>query len=233
MKKLKVFCVVLAFVLLLATVLACATNDTPPNNDNPDAGIVTPTGNQPGDDNNTNPNPGDDNSGDVDLLPDDDGAVGHPPIRAVEPEPLEMTKDMGIVVNGEWFPIWQDASALLNALGDDYELSTAPSCVFEGDDKEFAYDRVFVFTNPDGSRDLWFSIFIIDNSLSTARGITVGSTLDEVIAAYGSNHYWEGSNILTYSLSGIEGDIDSPCIQFTISDEVVTAIEIYYPTNVT
>ena len=150
---------------------------------------------------------------------------------AAEPAPLSMEEDMGISVNGRWFPIWQDAAGLLQALGDDYELTSAPSCVFEGEDKEFAYDGCFVFTNPDGDRDIWYSMYLVDDTLSTARGIMVDSSLDEVMSEYGDRYFWEGDSILTYSISGVQGDIDSPCIQFTVAEERVTAIEIYYPTN--
>lgn len=154
------------------------------------------------------------------------------PVNAAPP--LSFEEDIGITIDGEWFPIWQDAAGLLKALGNDYELYAAPSCVFdEGDDKEFAYDGCYVYTNPNGSRDIWYSIFLENDTYSTARGISVGSALDDVIKAYGENYYWEGDTVLTYSVSGIEGDISSPCIQFTLAEEVVTAIEIYYPTNTT
>lgn len=151
-----------------------------------------------------------------------------------EPQPLTMDKDLGIAINGVWFPIWQDASGLIQALGSDYELYAAPSCVFdEGDDKEFAYDGIYVYTNPVSGQDIWYSVFIESSAYSTSRGISVGSALDDIMAAYDDGFYWEGDTILTYSISGIEGDISSPCIQFTIADQIVTAIEIYYPTNTT
>ena len=149
-----------------------------------------------------------------------------------EPALFTMEMDMGVNVNGQWFPIWEDVGGLLQTLGDDYEMTSAPSCVFEGEDKEFAFDDYFVFTNPDGDRDLWYSIYIIGGVHSTARGIRVGSAVDDVIAAYGDNFYREGDNIITFSISGVEGDIASPCIQFTVEDERVAEIEIYYPTNV-
>ena len=149
------------------------------------------------------------------------------------PAQLSMEHDMGIMVGLQWFPIWQDAAELIEALGDDHEVHSAPSCVFEGYDREFAYDGYYVFTNPDGDRDLWYSVYLMSDTYSTARGIRVGSTLDEIIDAYGERYFWEGENILTYSISGIEGDIASPCIQFTFDDGIVSAIEIYYPTNVT
>ena len=155
------------------------------------------------------------------------------PGGVTEPAPLSMSDDMGIRISGQWFPIWQDASALLRALGDDYELSAAASCVFDGEDKEFAYDGCFVFTNPNGDRDIWYSILLESDAFPTARGVRVGNSVEEVMDAYGDRYYWEGADILTYSISGEEGDIASPCILFTLADGCVSTIEIYYPTNVT
>ena len=147
---------------------------------------------------------------------------------------LSLEHDMGISINGQWFPIRQDVSGLLGALGDGYTLSTAPSCVFEGEDKEFDFGGLLISTNPnpDGTIDIWYSIYITGENFPTARGIRIGSTLDEVKAAYGSGFFWESRDVITFSISGIEGDITSPCIQFTVAQGVVTAIEIYYPTNV-
>ena len=159
-------------------------------------------------------------------------ASGAVPESDPEPAPMSMEKDMGISINGQWFPIWQDSEKLLQALGEDFEMWSAPSCVFEGEDKEFAFDGCSVYTNPDGDRDIWYSILLENDEFSTARGIRVGSALDEIISAYGDRYYWEGESQLTYSISGEEGDIASPCILFTIEEGCVAAIEIYYPTNV-
>ena len=148
------------------------------------------------------------------------------------PLPMAMDSDMGIEIDGRWFPIWNDAEGILSALGDGYELYSAPSCVFVGEDKEFAYNDCNVYTNPDGDRDIWYSVYLLTDAFSTSRGIRVGSSLDEIFAAYGERFYWEGEEILSYSISGIKGDIESPCIQFFLSDDFVTAIDIYYPTNV-
>lgn len=153
------------------------------------------------------------------------------PAGGDRPSAFTLEGDVCIAVNGVWFPIYRDAAPLLAALGDGYTLSTAPSCVFDGEDKEFSYDRCTVFTNPDGDKDIWYQMLLHDDSLATARGIKVGDDVQAVYDAYGDGYYWEGDDTLTYSVSGVQGDIQSPCIIFTVIDEQVSAIEIYYPTN--
>jgi hypothetical protein len=150
---------------------------------------------------------------------------------AAKPADMSLEKDMGITVSGTWYPIHQDAAPLLEAIGEDFELYAAPSCLFAGDDKEFSYDSCSVFTNPDGDKDIWYIIDLKDGTYSTSRGIHVGSTKDELIAAYGEKFYWESDYQMTYSISGVQGDLTSPCIIFDLADDVVTKIEIYYPTN--
>ena len=142
-------------------------------------------------------------------------------------------EDMGIEVQGVWYPIRKDASALLAVLGEDFTLSASPSCVFEGEDKEFAFSNCLVYTNPDGEKDIWYQIALLDESLATSKGAKVGDTTEKVIDLYGDGFYWEGETIFTYSISGVAGDIASPCHMFTIENGVVTQIDIYYPTNVT
>jgi hypothetical protein len=148
--------------------------------------------------------------------------------------PFTLEKDMGIKVKGTWYPIHTDSAGLLYALGSQYTLNRAPSCVFIGEDKDFTYTGCVVYTNPDGPKDIWYEIILKDTTLSTVRGIRIGSTRAEVEAAYGPASYYEDTNktIATYSVSGKQGDIASPNIQFTYTEEKVKMIDIYYPTNV-
>ncbi|MFA5585799.1 MAG: hypothetical protein WDA02_04565 [Saccharofermentanales bacterium] len=150
---------------------------------------------------------------------------------ASDPAPLTLEKDFGLTVGGTWFPIHEDAAPLLAALGDDYELYAAPSCLFLGEDKEFDYDGVALFTNPDGDLDIWYLAAITSNAYETARGIRIGSSQEDLTAAYGEKYYWESDYEIVYSISGVQGDLASPCIIFRLDGQEITAIDIYYPTN--
>ncbi len=145
--------------------------------------------------------------------------------------PLTLDGDMGLFVENTWYPILSDFAPLLAALGEPDELISAPSCVFQGEDKEFAYEGMSVFTNPLKSMDVWYEVYITGEGMLTIRGIGVGSPLEDVITAYGENYYTEGENMLTFSVSGIAGDYMSPCIIFELTEGLVSAIDIYFPTN--
>ena len=152
-----------------------------------------------------------------------------PPVHG---ENMSLEKDMGLLLDGVWHPILNDVQSLREALGEPAALNAAPSCVFVGEDKEFVYEGLTYFTNPVGEQDIWFEAQLTSNAYGTSRGIRVGDTMDMLKEAYGEGCYWEGETILTYSVSGIEGDYASPCIMFEIVDDVIAGIDIYYPTNV-
>jgi len=147
-------------------------------------------------------------------------------------ENMTVEKDMGLLINKTWYPILTDIQSLHEALGDHTVMNAAPSCVFVGEDKEFVYEGMSIFTNPVGEKDIWFELYMTDNTYATSRGIRVGDTLYMLQKVYGSRCYWEGDTTLTYSVSGIEGDYVSPCIMFEVVDDIIVSIDVYYPTNV-
>ena len=170
------------------------------------------------------------------LLAAAGNSLAEEPAAFIPPEPgedMSVEKDMGLLLNGIWYPILSDFRALHEALGEPLALSAAPSCVFVGEDKEFAFQGLSVFTNPVGEQDIWFELVITDNTYATSRGIRIGDTLEVLENAYGGRCYWEGESILTYSISGVEGDYASPCLMFEVAGDVITGIDMYYPTNVT
>ncbi len=170
------------------------------------------------------------------LLAAAGNALAQEPAAFIPPEPgeiMSIEKDMGLFLNDTWYPILSDFQVLHEVLGEPLELNAAPSCVFVGEDKEFAYTGLSVFTNPVGEQDIWFELQMTDSTYATSRGIRVGDTLEMLKTAYGGRCYWEGETILTYSISGIEGDYVSPCIMFEVADDIIVSIDIYYPTNVT
>ena len=143
-----------------------------------------------------------------------------------------LESDVGIQIGDTWYPPHSDVAPLLEALGTDYETFADPSCLYEGEDKEFRYSGISILTNPNGDMDVWYSLEITTDEYPTARGIKVGDTRDALIEAYGDGYYMESDYQMVYSVSGEKGDLASPCIIFDITDDKVSKIAIYYATNV-
>ena len=109
--------------------------------------------------------------------------------------------------NGYEVKIDADMSEVLSALGEPLSYFEAASCAFEGLDKTYTYAGFTVMTRPDGSKDYVNAIFLTDDSLTTAKGIYIGASADEVIAAYGETaktdtliSYTDGNTTLNFIL---------------------------------
>lgn len=89
-------------------------------------------------------------------------------------------RDCPLPMNAEFAP-------LLDFLGEPDSYFEAASCAFDGLDKTYTYAGVEIITYPDGDRDYISSVRILDSSVSTPEGITIGATQDEVVAAYGED----------------------------------------------
>lgn len=135
---------------------------------------------------------------------------------ATEAAPLT-EDDFVIIASGNELAFDMAMDAVIAVLGDDYEYSEAVSCAYDGMDKTYAYSDIEIYSWPDGEVDKVNEIMIFSDLYMTARGITVGSTLDEVTAAYGQGDT-VGSMVEYKALGHI--------LSFTISDSVVTDIDL-------
>ena len=85
-------------------------------------------------------------------------------------------------------PANADFAPLLDYLGEPGNYFEAESCAFEGLDKTYTYDAVEIVTYPDEDVDRISSVRILSDAASTPEGITVGSTQEDVTAAYGEDY---------------------------------------------
>ena len=85
-------------------------------------------------------------------------------------------------------PANADFAPLLTYLGDPVNYFEAESCAFEGLDKTYTYDGVEIVTYPDEDVDRISSVRILSEAVSTPEGITIGSTPEDVTAAYGEDY---------------------------------------------
>lgn len=134
-------------------------------------------------------------------------------------------KDLFFQYGGQGFGLLSDVTALLTAVGKGYVETAAPSCSFEGEDKNFKYTGLEIMTNPIDGKDLINEIIVTSSDYVTPRGIKVGDPQDAVIAAYGEGYDDQG--ILTYVVSGDFKDYSSDRMFISIKDGKVEYISYF------
>ena len=108
---------------------------------------------------------------------------------------------------------------LLATLGDGFTLSEAQSCAGEGIDRLYTYPsiRLYVFA-PVGGEARLTSLTYTDDTVSTADGLRVGSSVQAVIAARGKPSE-QSSTYLLYRSQGAR-------LVFSLRDGCVTGITL-------
>lgn len=81
-----------------------------------------------------------------------------------------------------------DASVAIPALGEYSDVKEAPNCLYDGYDKCYSYDGFKVTTSPNGKGgEIVTALEITSDVVSfQSSGVTIGSTADEVTAAFGT-----------------------------------------------
>ena len=106
----------------------------------------------------------------------------------------------------------------LAAVAGEPQYFEAASCAGDGMSKTYTYKggSFSISTNPSGNSDIISSIMLNDDTVSTKEGICIGSTADEVTAAYG-----ESSNATETTMTYEKG---SSSIVFVLQDGKVNNI---------
>ena len=136
--------------------------------------------------------------------------------------------DLSVEADGNVHIVLGDAGNLIGFLGEPTVYSAAPSCLFEGEDKLFEFADLIIYTIPDEDTDLIDGIDFLTDRFQTRRGITVGSTRDEVLAAYGEPFDQEYDLIY---VTDLEMGGTAPRITFVMDGDTVSAISIYSGSN--
>ena len=117
----------------------------------------------------------------------------------------------------------ENMAEVLDKLGEPRRKFESPSCAFDGTDLIFSYPGFEIYTYPEDNNDYIHQINFRDDSITTPEGIYLGSTKDEMIAAYGRDYRQEFSQY-TYSkgetelmiLISEEGTVESIIYRFII-----------------
>ncbi len=117
---------------------------------------------------------------------------------------------------GVTIPMHAKAESILKSLGESKDYFEAPSCAFQGLDKIYYYSGFELSTYPKDDIDYISAINFTDDSVSTKEGISIGSTSDEVIKAYGNDYKGENGSYI-YILGKSK-------LSFITENDAVTAI---------
>jgi len=95
-----------------------------------------------------------------------------------------------------------DIRSILNDLGSNYSYFESASCAGLGMSKTYTYNSgsFVISTNPVGEADVISNVTLFDDTVSTAEGISIGSTKEEVVAKYGTPTT-DMDTTLTYELN--------------------------------
>ncbi len=124
------------------------------------------------------------------------------------------------VYNGVNVSVNDEMSELLSKLGEPKSYFEAASCAFDGLDKTYTYSGFVITTRPEGEKDYVNSILLTDDSVTTTKGVYIGSSREDVVAAYG-----ESSGVVSSKLTYSDGGVS---LNFIIENGKVISIE-YLP----
>ena len=110
-----------------------------------------------------------------------------------------------------------DAAPILEGLGEWENYAETTSCAFKGLDKTYSYPGFDLYTYPLNGKDNVNSVYFVDDTVSTPEGIHIGSTKEEMEAAYGTD-YEEEFGAYTYTK-------DKSRLQFLVTDGVIDSVE--------
>ncbi|MHB1452341.1 MAG: hypothetical protein ACYCYM_00095 [Saccharofermentanales bacterium] len=131
----------------------------------------------------------------------------------------ESADSAGYVFVGEGVSIAMHAPAapLLEQLGEPKEYFEAPSCAFQGIEKTYVYTSFSLYTYELEGADYVASIVILDDSITTKEGVSMGDPLSKVTSVYGDGY------VKSVGLYSYESDVMK--LNFLIEDDAVISIE--------
>lgn len=111
----------------------------------------------------------------------------------------------------------QEAEPVLSQLSEPSFFLESPSCAFQGTDRIYNYQSYQITTYEKEGKEYIYDVYFLDDSVTTAEGIYIGCSLDEVISAYGEN-YTEDNGKYTFEKDAMQ-------LIFLMDNDTVQTIE--------
>ena len=139
-------------------------------------------------------------------------------VASLVPEGSVSESDYAVIVKGVTIPVRGDMRNYMASLGDPNDFASAKSCTEAGEDKVYTYGGVVIYTYITNGADI-ISLIEITGSETLVSGIHIGSTKEEVIAAFGSAYTEQGSEWLY--------EMGNKTIGLEMSGDKVSFIELF------
>lgn len=120
------------------------------------------------------------------------------------------------VYKGTNIDVKADAAPICAALGKEKSYTEEKSCAFDGMDKNYVYSSFVMTTYPDGEMDRVNSVTLMDDTVSTTDGISIGDSQEKVEEVYGTEPF---NGVNAYIMS--EGDAQ---LAIMVADGKVSSI---------
>lgn len=88
--------------------------------------------------------------------------------------------------NGMDVAVKASMEPIVAAWGEPDKYFESESCAFQGMDKVYTYGSVVISTYPENDKDYVLTIELKDDTITTAEGIYIGSSKEDVTATYGA-----------------------------------------------
>jgi len=130
--------------------------------------------------------------------------------------PDEVLLPFSFAMRGASIPMGLDMTTVLELLGEPIQTFETPSCAFDGTDVVFLFPGVQIHTIPMGDENFIHTINFRDDTVTTLEGIFIGSTLEDVLAAY-SDDYTRDFDMISFTRGYTK-------LSFIIIDDLVASI---------
>ena len=136
----------------------------------------------------------------------------------------EKTEETFIFKDGEKeIKLGEEFSKEALGLGEEKNYSEIASCAFEGLDKTYTYENYEITTFPDGDKDKVYTIYFLNDQISTTEGVKISDDKEKMISTYGEEYETQG-NQYKYK----KGKTN---IEFIVENDVITSIQYSYVTE--
>jgi len=115
------------------------------------------------------------------------GCGGNPDTKPSE-EATKENVECSYEINNTTIIPGRDFAPMYEKLGEPVRFSEAAIYYYDGMDKVYSYDGFEIKTYPVKDKDYVQDICMSSDAYKTDKGITIGSTLEEVVAAYGEDY---------------------------------------------